>query len=764
MKKILTLFLAILLTEASSQNFTWVRGSNQSADLGNRGTMGVPNSANDPSGRHGGANWVDNSGNLWTFGGEGYDSNANFGHIGDIWRYNPTTNEWTWMNGQDAVDFNGVYGTIGVPSSTIYPGSREFMSHWKDNSGNFWFFGGLGWSASSTSAVYLNDVWRYNPTTNQWTYFGGSTVGGASAVYGTLGVASSSATPGGRKYATSWTDLSGNFWLFGGFGFGASTFGNLNDLWKYNPSTNQWAWMGGGQASNINGVYGTINVPSTSNIPGGRHAAGCTQDNAGNFYLFGGLGYPAVGVGGYLNDLWKFNPTNLTWTWVSGTQSVNIPCNYGTQNQPSSTTLPGGRYSPAMWKDGQNSLWMFGGRGQDLTTFAGDINDFYRFDLTTNQWTWLKGSQNTFTTGVYGTMGVPNAANVPGSREYANVWSVQNGVKLWMLGGEGNDASNFLTDHMNDLWLFEIPCKPDSIVGNNTICSGTNYSLTAYNTPTASISWYASASSATTIGTGSLLTKPTNTNASVSTLTVFAQYGTCTLIPRTAFVITVNPIPMIAVAEPTPLCQGINSFTAAGASIYTWSYNNLSGSVVSVPMAPPTTTLSFTGTDNNGCSATRQVTFFVSPSPTLNITSSSPSVCPGQSATLTLNSNATTYTWNTNNTSSVIAITPSVTTNYTVTGSLDGCASTATFTQHTKNCNGLQKSDLTSLRIWPNPSSGKLYIESEQHDKMLVFDAVGKKVAEVEIKSGSQIIELVLPAGIYICQFDHSGTTKLIIQ
>ena len=46
--------------------------------------------------------------------------------------------------------------------------------------------------------------------------------------------------------ASSWTDSSGNLWLFGGYGVDANGLeSGLNDLWEFNPSTNEWAWMGG---------------------------------------------------------------------------------------------------------------------------------------------------------------------------------------------------------------------------------------------------------------------------------------------------------------------------------------------------------------------------------------------------------------------------------------------------------------------------------------------------------------------------------------
>jgi hypothetical protein len=53
-------------------------------------------------------------------------------------------------------------------------------------------------------------------------------------VYGTLGQPAPGNLPGGREYASSWTDSRGNLWLFGGED--AATHGTLNDLWKYQPA------------------------------------------------------------------------------------------------------------------------------------------------------------------------------------------------------------------------------------------------------------------------------------------------------------------------------------------------------------------------------------------------------------------------------------------------------------------------------------------------------------------------------------------------
>ena len=92
-------------------------------------------------------------------------------------------------------------------------------------------FGGSGYDSVSTNGS-LNDLWEFNLIAKTWTWVGGAKMAGATGVYGTLGVTSTGTAPGARNSAISWTDSSGNFWLFGGWD---STGTNvlLNDLWRY---------------------------------------------------------------------------------------------------------------------------------------------------------------------------------------------------------------------------------------------------------------------------------------------------------------------------------------------------------------------------------------------------------------------------------------------------------------------------------------------------------------------------------------------------
>jgi hypothetical protein len=88
-----------------------------------------------------------------------------------------------------------------------------------------------------------------------------------------------------------------------------------------------------------------------------------------------------------------------------------------------------------------------------------------------------------------------------------------------------------------------------------------------------------------------------------------------------------------------------------------------------------------TTTDANGCILISSVLLPSIQEPTVTAISNSSLICNGQTATLTA-SGANTYSWNTSATGPIIAVSPSVTSTYTVIGtSGNGCTSTATVTQ-----------------------------------------------------------------------------------
>jgi N-acetylneuraminic acid mutarotase len=429
-------------TTTTQNQWTWVAGSNMANQPGVYGTQGTPAADNTPGGRQGAVSWTDQSGNFWLFGGIAAASPTTDNYINDLWKYG--SGQWTWVGGSNSYNQAGIYGTEDTSAPGNIPGARFSAVSWKDASGNFWLFGGLGLD-STGSSEFLNDLWEYSA--GQWTWIGGSNVGiqNQPGIYGTEGVAAPGNLPGERSYAMSWTDPSGNFWLFGGTGWDSTgALGNLNDLWKY--SSGEWTWMGGANVVGQPGTYGVQGTAAAGNTPGARWGASTWTDASGNLWLFGG----SSGTNSYipLNDLWKYSAGQ--WTWMGGS---NIPAQngvYGTLGVAAANNAPGARILSSTWVDAAGNLWLFGGGGHDSEGNVDQLNDVWRF--SSGQWTWAGGSNIAGQQGTYGTLGTAALANIPGGRSEAVGWVDASG-NFWLFGGMGYDATGTL-GQLNDLWKY----------------------------------------------------------------------------------------------------------------------------------------------------------------------------------------------------------------------------------------------------------------------------------------------------------------------
>ena len=444
---------------AAPQQWTWMGGSPTGNQPGVYGTLGVSAAGNLPGGRYGTVSWSDNNGNFWLFGGDGFDTNSNWGRLNDLWEFSPLTGQWTWINGSNFDAPLGVYGTLGVPSVLNVPGGRYRATGWTDAQGNLWLFGGSGRDSAGTYSS-LNDLWEYTPSTGLWTWVSGSNTvlgsdKGQPGVYGTPGVPAAGNVPGARESASVWVDGSGNFWLFGGYGYNSTgTEVSYNDLWQFNPSTKQWAWMGGSSSSNQGGVFGALGVFDPTYLPGARASAVNWTDSQGNFWLAGGSGYDSSDTSHYLNDVWEFNVSTNQWAWMGGRAAGGQKGAYGALGTPATANAPGGRQSAVAWTDSNGNICLFGGYGDAASGTSGDfyLNDVWQFSPATGEFTWMGGSTQGNQSGVYGALG---AASTPGSREYAVSWTDRGG-NLWLFGGYGYNSYGAVV-YMNDLWEYQSP-------------------------------------------------------------------------------------------------------------------------------------------------------------------------------------------------------------------------------------------------------------------------------------------------------------------
>jgi hypothetical protein len=141
---LLTLGIIHLTASAQSQQWVWLEGTPALScsgvygcgEPGVYGTQGVGAVSNVPGSREGAATWIDTSGNLWLFGGIGYDANDSAGLLNDLWQFNPTTQLWTWMGGSSTLPCElpcgqaGVYGTRGQAAAGNLPGARNYAASW----------------------------------------------------------------------------------------------------------------------------------------------------------------------------------------------------------------------------------------------------------------------------------------------------------------------------------------------------------------------------------------------------------------------------------------------------------------------------------------------------------------------------------------------------------------------------------------------------------------------------------------------------------
>jgi hypothetical protein len=354
--------------------------------------------------------------------------------------------KWAWMGGSQSTVLDGVYGQQGVPSAGNNPGARDEATSWTDPAGNFWLFGG----SNKDFVSNLNDLWRYS--NGEWTWISGSNADdNQQGFYGMPGTASSANVPGARVDAASWTDSAGNLWLFGGYGVVSGNYHWFNDLWEF--SNDQWTWISGSSQTDQPPVYGMQGIAAAANVPGARLGAMTWVDAKNDLWLFGGRDVNIYSNGGSSadqNDLWKFSGSQ--WTWMGGPNdpTTQAPGVYGAQGTPASANIPGARQDGATWTDSSGAFWLFGGEGVDSTGTLGILNDLWRYKE--GQWTWMSGSNLVGDLGTFGTMGVPDPANVPSARAAASAW-IDSAGNFWIFGGSGydrhgNDAG------LNDLWRY----------------------------------------------------------------------------------------------------------------------------------------------------------------------------------------------------------------------------------------------------------------------------------------------------------------------
>jgi len=241
--------------------------------------------------------------------------------------------------------------------------------------------------------------------------------------------------------------------------------------------------------------------------------------------------------------------------------------------------------------------------------------------------------------------------------------------------------------------------------------------------------------------------------------TAFSVTGTNTITgcAKTATVfVTVNQLPIItSSASSSSFCiGGTVTLNAAGVSSYVWTQGVLNGIAFSPSV---TTTYSVTGTNTvTGCTSTNSVfqTITVNALPFLVAFASGSVICVGEPAILNVNG-ASTYSWSTNQTTSLINVSPTITTTFTVWGTdSNGCKSSTVLIQEVSDCVGINSQidkRAQTLRVYPNPTNGSFFISTERQMNLTFLNELGQVVKVISVEGNNKENYLVtdLPNGIY---------------
>ncbi len=474
-KGVVTANVNTVIVDCAHDDWTWIDGTKTAGTIAAPQYGSFPATApptfpnpftNTPGARYGAAGWTDKNGNLWLFGGDGWElaggtpQDTLNAPMNDLWvcvnlgdycqwqlqgGYDPTVVELPPRPPQLASRSSPMRNTRrrSVRTAVPWPSASKTGSGDLDRQHRkslaFRRFRWQQLSKRSLGVPCRRLIPDFTATAGQWTWQSGVNTQfvDQNGVY----PPTVNPYPGARTNAVSWTDGSGNFWLFGGFGKdGAGTLGFLNDLWEYSGGT--WTFVSGSSLANQIGIYGTPGVASGTNAPGGRQEAVGWADAAGNLWLFGGEGEdgnnPAT-ANGILNDLWVYNIAAKQWTFVMGSTTANQTGDYEAQTvvgpvntsgaastcglsvgltvggnvicSPVSTTgaRPGSRWGASGWTDAGGNFWLYGGWGLDSTGTNGNgaLSDLWVYtpNSTAGQpgtWAWIKGSNTGAANGVYG--------------------------------------------------------------------------------------------------------------------------------------------------------------------------------------------------------------------------------------------------------------------------------------------------------------------------------------------------------------------------
>lgn len=291
------------------------------------------------------------------------------------------------------------------------------------------------------------------------------------------------------------------------------------------------------------------------------------------------------------------------------------------------------------------------------------------------------------------------------------------------------------------------------------------------------LSWFSAPTGGTALGTGNTFTTPTI--SATTNYYVEANTGSCPS-ARSTVVATINPTPTVTNPGNATGCANspttaIN-FAGTNGATFDWVNDNTaiglaasgSGNIASFTAATAGTSNIIVTPSLNGCTGA-PVTFTLTINPLPNVTLAAfNNVCvsdPSFALTGGLPAGGTySGTGVTGNNFSPSAA-GAGTFNILYYVNQNGCTNTATSTMTVDACAGVDAKDLVNVSIFPNPTSGIIYIQGDdvqQFNKATVFDMSGRNVGEFALNGNTTLDLNNLPIGQYKLKLTGNTIEKTV--
>ena len=309
--------------------------------------------------------------------------------------------------------------------------------------------------------------------------------------------------------------------------------------------------------------------------------------------------------------------------------------------------------------------------------------------------------------------------------------------------------------------LVNVPNNASTLAfaGNTLLCMGETSTLTVNGAGT-----YTWNSSLGTSAGSSLVANP----PSSMVFTVSSQNGN-SCITTSLMSVSVLPPSVFSVSGNSVVCEGnaIN-LTAGGVSTYTWlGASGPLATTSTIALNPPVGISNYTLLGNNPsltCVGQLPVSITVTPKPVLAVVGPT-LVCLGDVVGY-LVTGANNYTWTSSTgsfTGNIYSTSVQGPLSYTIQGNnvtQPDCAGSLVLNVTVDLCVGLKENHQDGIRMFPNPCSVKLEIESVEAFDLRVLDVQGKVVLKAVVKAGNNTLNVEsLKPGVYLVEMKNGGAS-----